>query len=83
MTLESDIINIPPRYSRGEFGSMTDYLTYKEGHRDARHAAAEIALKGDRALNILQEIDDYYLDEIKSEYLRDKIADFLREVRGY
>lgn len=82
MSIEADIINIPVRYTRGEFGSISDYLTYKEGHRDARHSAAELSVKGDRALSILHEIEDYYLDEIKSEYLRDKISDFLCEIRG-
>jgi hypothetical protein len=32
--------------------SRKDRLCYKEGHRDARHAAAEIALEADERINI-------------------------------
>lgn len=43
MTLSNQIMNLPCRYKDEEFGNAHLRLIYKEGHRDARHAAAELA----------------------------------------
>jgi len=50
MSLQNEIINI--QINDPLFDSRTDRekISYKVGHRDARHAAAEIALKYERAL---------------------------------
>lgn len=79
MTLFGEIMNIPVAFSRGEFKNEAEYLRYKEGHRDARHEAAQIATEGDRAIQLLSEIGDYYLDEIQSEDLVEKIKAFMEQ----
>lgn len=79
MTLFGEIMNIPVEFSRGEFKNESEYLRYKEGHRDARHEAAQIAIEGDRAIQLLSEIGDYYLDEIQSEDLVEKIKAFMEQ----
>jgi hypothetical protein len=38
--LHQQIMNIPPK-AQGEFSSV-EWAAYKAGHRDARHAAAEL-----------------------------------------
>jgi hypothetical protein len=52
MDLHGQIMNLP---ATGEpaGGSMA----YKLGHRDARHAAAELALRGDAAAAALRNLD--------------------------
>lgn len=41
-TLQSEIMNIPAKRPDDEFAEATWRICYKEGHRDARHAAAEL-----------------------------------------
>ncbi len=53
MSLHDDIMNIPAIRSRDKTASCT--RAYKEGHRDARHAAAEMSLKIERKLSQLRE----------------------------
>lgn len=48
MNLYNDIMNIPADYS--EALRMLSQAAYKSGRRDARHAAAELSLKYERAL---------------------------------
>ena len=52
MSLHNDVMNIPCKYTRSCFPDEAQLLAYKEGHRDARHEAAEMAIKSD--LIILQ-----------------------------
>lgn len=42
--LYRDIMNIPAKLDT-EFSSSAERLLYKEGHRDARHAAVELVLE--------------------------------------
>lgn len=55
MNLHNEIMNIPVRYSRGEFLDENEYLRYKEGQRDARHDAAELSLKAEARIEELEE----------------------------
>ena len=57
MSLHNEIMNIPVQYSRSEFGKEVHYLHYSEGHRDARHSAAELSLKYDR---LIEELGDRF-----------------------
>lgn len=45
MKLHNDIMNIPSLMSRDTFINQSEYMCYISGHRDARHAAAELSLK--------------------------------------
>lgn len=49
--LSSDIMNIQTRIS----GEVGDPHSYRIGHRDARHDAAELVLKYERYIDILEE----------------------------
>lgn len=57
MNLHNEIMNIPTRA-----GTYNDEYCYKLGHRDARHAAAELALKAEARIKELEEaIKNLYL----------------------
>ena len=45
MNLHGQIMNLPAKHTHGFHGDGD--LAYRTGHRDARHAAAELALKAD------------------------------------
>jgi hypothetical protein len=48
MNMHGRIMNLPGAGGLSEIGTTHgEQLAYKRGHRDARHAAAEIAVKGD------------------------------------
>lgn len=60
MNLHNDIMNIPVNIILdGPEGvgnvSQNRYTAYKEGHRDARHAAAELSLKTEARIEELEE----------------------------
>ena len=42
--LHDQIMNLPCKRTMSHFATKADLIHYKEGHRDARHAAAELAL---------------------------------------
>nr|DAH57245.1 MAG TPA: hypothetical protein [Caudoviricetes sp.] len=50
MDLHAEIMNIPARV-----GTYNDEYCYKLGHRDARHDAAELALKAQARIEELEE----------------------------
>lgn len=72
MSLHNEIMNIPESQEtiRSECGSPRDY---KLGHRDARHAAAELSLKYETLIEKLfdaleaRNADDY-VERIRKEY---------------
>jgi hypothetical protein len=43
--LTADIMNIPCKRSDESFRDVDSRLLYKEGHRDARHAAVDVLLE--------------------------------------
>lgn len=54
MSLHNDIMNIPCEYTRSCFRDEVQLSIYKEGHRDARHEAAEMALVQDEIIEQLK-----------------------------
>ena len=56
MNLHNEIMNIPTIK-----GTYADEYCYKLGHRDARHAAAELSLKAEVYIEILE---DHLLESI-------------------
>lgn len=44
MSLHNEIMNLPVKKGLENFIISDSYKAYKEGHRDARHAAAELSL---------------------------------------
>jgi hypothetical protein len=44
VALHNAIMNLPCKRTMSHFAGRDEMLAYKEGHRDARHAAAELAL---------------------------------------
>lgn len=62
MTLHNEIMNIPANIVLDGpecVGNVSNnrYIAYKEGHRDARHKAAELSLKYDQ---LIEMIEDHY-----------------------
>lgn len=76
MSLHNEIMNIQVKATDGqryqEMGSEGEHC-YKIGHRDARHAAAELSLKYESLIERLlcaleaRNADDY-VDAIREEY---------------
>lgn len=58
MDFHNEIMNIPT-----VVGTYNDELCYKLGHRDARHAAAELSLKADARIEELEEMLRWYIEE--------------------
>lgn len=66
MNLHNDIMNIPVNIILdGPEGvgnvSQNLYTAYKEGHRDARHAAAELSLKVEARIEELEAILERFI----------------------
>jgi hypothetical protein len=47
--LNMDIMNITTKKTLSHFATTQEYYAYREGHRDARHAACEIVLEHNKA----------------------------------
>jgi len=47
MTLHDKIMRMPHGTNEAVYSERSDWLAYKTGHRDARHAAAELAIAQD------------------------------------
>ena len=54
-SLHNKIMNIPVRKAMSEIGLKDNMISYKEGHRDARHEAAEMALEYESLIEELVE----------------------------
>lgn len=74
MNLHNEIMNIPVKHQRVDFQDQGFYLMYKEGHRDARHAAAELSLKAEARIEELEEelkkakeLADYWCDRFSEK----------------
>lgn len=87
MNLHSEIMNIQAKIILdGPEGvgnvNQNRYTAYKEGHRDARHAAAELSLKAEARIDEIEEaLRDVYLDSgfrNLCEPLQDKIEGLLK-----
>lgn len=64
MNLHNEIMNIDTYMSRGEFINQSEYMCYKMGHREVRHAAAELSLKHMRYIKKLEELANEFQDEL-------------------
>jgi hypothetical protein len=72
MSLHNEIMNIQGKPEQHEF-RFSHAIAYKTGHRDARHAAAEMALKKDALIEkLLDALEarnaDDYVERIRKEY---------------
>jgi len=56
MNLHNLIMNLPCKPNSDNFLDAGTLLTYKYGHRDARHAAAELAIAADARIEELESI---------------------------
>ena len=54
MNLHNEIMNIPVQFPELGFEGIGPPLAYKIGHRDARHAAAELSLKAEARIEELE-----------------------------
>lgn len=76
MSLHNEIMNIQSDTNEvltSQYGRDHSHTSYKIGHRDARHAAAELSLKYEtlieRLLDALEQRNaDDYVDSIRKEY---------------
>lgn len=55
MDLHSEVMNINVKFPELGFEGISPPLAYKIGHRDARHSAAELALKAVARIEVLEE----------------------------
>ncbi len=69
MKLHAEIMNLqakPPKVN------STNYeLAFKEGHRDARHASAELAIKADQLAEVVKAVMEWRVDIPSRGDLRD------------
>jgi hypothetical protein len=69
MSMHQEIMNIPVPKSvihnleHPDCKDMFSAHSYKIGHRDARHAAAELSLKAEARIEELEEMLKWYIEE--------------------
>lgn len=66
MNFHNEMMNIPIDYS--DWKATKETNTYAMGHRDARHAAAEIAIKADERIEALERALRGLLDNVSFDY---------------
>jgi hypothetical protein len=81
MTLHGKIMNLPARMP-SECAKMAASTAYKAGHRDARHAAAELALKADALADELRDVLEWACVE-KAALREQEIASIRRVLAEY
>lgn len=75
MDLHGQIMNLPGAGGLSEIGTTRDeQLAYRRGHRDARHAAAELANENDAEIAALRKDAERY------RWLRSRMDDCAAEV---
>jgi len=82
MNLHNEIMNIQVDRVRmlDQLNFVSDYDTaYKLGHRDARHSAAEMALKADARIEELEDILSSVLNDSGFRNLGDKLQEKISE----
>lgn len=76
MNLHDQIINLPCKREDWEFRNVFERQTYKEGHRDARHAAAELALQAEqRLIDALEAAHLEHIDTLRKFSLQTEQAE--------
>lgn len=71
MNLHQEIMNIPCdkiKLNDVKTYSTSVIMAYKEGHRDARHAAAELSLKAEARIEELEDVIKAFLDWTTNEH---------------
>lgn len=63
MNLHNEIMNIPVPSNVDYSSPATKVIAYKFGHRDARHAAAELSLKAEARIGELEDMLKWYVEE--------------------
>lgn len=56
MSLHDKLMNLPHGATGELYAERAEFLAYKTGHRDARHAAAELAVGQDAVVEKLAEV---------------------------
>lgn len=77
MNLHNEVMNIPVPNDFDYTNFPNKVYAYKSGHRDARHAAAELSLKAEARIEQLEdEVDKLKRDvkDIEREYLNSNIC---------
>ena len=82
MSLHDDIMNIPAGRTDDTFVDNMDRYFYKEGHRDARHAAAELAIEADKTIEEMKYELERVLDWLEMGDVEDSFADPIRKLVG-
>ena len=79
MNLHNEIMNIqmPTDFDYADFHSKV--YAYKSGHRDARHAAAELSLKAEARIEELESIIQGTIDCLSVSGDAEGLADFVIE----
>jgi hypothetical protein len=83
MTLHEQIMNLPQRLTVAiEHPTQYEVAAYSKGHRDARHAAAELAIKADAVIEAARAVLAFRVDTPTRGDLRDNIdsRDALRDL---
>lgn len=82
--LHDQIMNLPCRRANHSFPNTESRLLYKEGHRDARHAAAELAIgyvpEASSANGAVGEVERFsiYEDHGRANMMGDDDGDYVR-----
>lgn len=90
MNLHNEIMNIPVQLPELGFEGIGPPLAYKIGHRDARHAAAELSLKAEarieeledelkKAKQLLLNAVNPFASKMTAQEIHTAIFDFLQE----
>ena len=83
MNLHNEIMNlVPPQRRELITTSGQGEIAYKFGHRDARHAAAELAIKSDSLIEEMKLQLEDILDWLEQGDVEDSFADPIRKLVG-
>lgn len=77
MDLHGQIMNLPARLPK-DCAKMATSTAYKAGHKDARHAAAELALRADALVHELREVLEWA--RVEKAPLREQEIDSIKRV---
>lgn len=81
MNLHAEIMNIPSDRCM-DFKDANHAVTYKIGHKDARHAAAELALKQDVVIDDFYKVCRRALLNIYGDTWREDMSKLLDKIDG-
>ena len=82
MNLHNEIMNLPCEPSQRDIMNDREITAHKIGHRDARHAAAELAIKSDSLIEEMKLQLEDILDWLEQGDVEDSFADPIRKLVG-